>query len=269
MILRNRHRPEIGAVHKAHQREFLTLKEILDNHLRAGVAEAVVHENVLQSGDGGLLIHRHGHALACGQAIGLDDDRRAMLAHISGGTLQIVERLVLRGRNVVTFHKLLGEVLGTLDLRGGLVRAERLDAGGREIVDDAFDKRHFRSDEHPVVTIVLHEIDERRMIGRVELRGADAVKLHARIAWGHSDLADVAATHERVGDGMFTRTGTNDQNLHISSCCIPYGEECQSQEIISGVPVRLPPYVRLLQFDVLAGLLDDIAQHIAGLAIGL
>lgn len=107
------------------------------------------------------------------------------------------------------------------------------------------------------------------MIGRVELRGADAVKLHARIAWGHSDLADAAATHERVGDGMFTRTGTNDQNLHISSCCIPYGEECQSQEIISGVPVRLPPYVRLLQFDVLAGLLDDIAQHIAGLAIGL
>ena len=184
MILRNRHRPEIGAVHKAHQREFLTLKEILDNHLRAGVAEAVVHENVLQSGDGGLLIHRHGHALACGQAIGLDDDRRAMLAHISGGTLQIVERLVLRGRNVVTFHKLLGEVLGTLDLRGGLVRAERLDAGGSEIVDDAFDKRHFRSDEHPIVTIVLHEIDERRMIGRVELRGADAVKLHARIAWG-------------------------------------------------------------------------------------
>ena len=71
MILRNRHRPEIGAVHKAHQREFLTLKEILDNHLRAGVAEAVVHENVLQSGDGGLLIYRHGHALACGQAIGL------------------------------------------------------------------------------------------------------------------------------------------------------------------------------------------------------
>lgn len=105
---------------------------------------------------------------------------------------------------------------------------------GREIVDDAFDKRHFRSDEHPIVTIVLHEIDERRMIGRVELRGADAVKLHARIAWGHSDLADAAATHERVGDGMFTRTGTNDQNLHISSCCIPYGEECQSQEIISG-----------------------------------
>ena len=60
-----------------------------------------------------------------------------MFTHISGGTLQIVERLILCGRNVVTFHQLLGEILGTLDLRGGLARTKRLDASSREIVDDA------------------------------------------------------------------------------------------------------------------------------------
>ena len=56
------------------------------------------------------------------------------------------------------------------------------------------------------------------MVGRVELRGANAVKLHTRIAWSHGDLADAATAHERVGDGVFACTGTNDQNLHFSSC---------------------------------------------------
>ena len=244
MILRNRHRPEIGAIHKTHQRELLTLQEVLDDNLRTGVAETMIDENVFKSGDGGFLIHGNGHALASGQTISLDHNRSAMFTHISGGTLQIVERLILCGRNVVTFHQLLGEILGTLDLRGGLARTKRLDASSREIVDDALDKRHFRTDEHPVVAVVLHEINQRGMIGRVDLRGADAVKLHAWIARSHRDFADAAAAHKCMGDGMLACTGTNDQNLHVSSCCVPFGKilcSGKSSEIKGGWPLWLTP----------------------------
>ncbi len=68
--------------HKAHERELLAVEEVLDDHLRAGRAEAVVHEDVVERGNRGVLIHRHGLALARGQAIGLDYDRRAMFLHI-------------------------------------------------------------------------------------------------------------------------------------------------------------------------------------------
>ena len=221
VILRNRHRPEVGAVHEAHQREFLSFEEVFDNHFGTGVTETVIDENIFQSGNGGFLIHRNGHAFARSQTVSLDHDRGTMFAHVGCGTVQVVEGLILCGRNVVTFHKLLGEILGALDLGGGLIRAERLDAGCGEIVDDAFDQRHFRTDEYPVVVVVLHEFDQRGMVGRIELRSADAVQFHARIARGHGDLADTAATHQRVRDGVLARAGTDNQNLHISSYHCP------------------------------------------------
>ena len=101
------------------------------------------------------------------------------------------------------------------------------------------------------------------MIGRVELRGADAVKLHAWIARSHCDFADAAAAHKCMGDGMLACTGTDDQNLHVSSCCVPFGKilcSGKSLEIKGGGRYGSPPYMYLLQFDVAIGLLDDIAS---------
>ena len=214
VVLGDRHRPEVGAVHEAHQRELLTLQEVLDHHLGAGRTETVIDEDVLQRVQRGGLVHRHRHALARRQAVRLDHNRRAMLAHVRLCRFELVEGAVLGGGDVVTRHQTLGEVLGALDLRGGLGRAERLDAGFLEIVDDALDQRHLGADEHPVVFVVLDEVDHRRVVRRVDPLGADAVELHARIAGGHSHLVDAAATQQRVGDGMFTGTRTDNQNLH-------------------------------------------------------
>ena len=144
----------------------------------------------------------------------------------------------------MTFHQLLGKILGTLNLSGCLARTERLDAGSREIVDNALDQRHFRTDEHPVVAVVLYEINQCGMVGRVDLRGADAVKFHTRIARSHRDFADAAATHKRMSDGMLACAGTNDQNLHVSSCYVPFGKilcSGKSLEIKGGGRYGSPP----------------------------
>ena len=116
MVLRDRHGPEFGAVHEAHERELLSLQVILNHHTGAGGAETVVHENVVQRIQGRFDVHRHRDALAGGQTIGLDHDRRTMLVHIVGGAPKIVEGAVCGRGNVVAFHQTLGEILRALDL---------------------------------------------------------------------------------------------------------------------------------------------------------
>ena len=81
--------------------------------------------------------HRDDDALAGGETIGLDHDRRALRADIGLGGIRIAEALIGRGRNVVGLAEILGEALGAFEPGGGLARPERLDAGGSEIVDDA------------------------------------------------------------------------------------------------------------------------------------
>ena len=178
----------------------------------------MVDEDVVERGDGRVLVHRDGHALAGGEPVRLDDDRRAMLMHIVDRRHELVECPVRGRRNVVARHELLREVLRPLDLRGGLARAERLDARFGERVDDAVDERHLGADEHPVIVVVAHKIDERGLIRRRELQCADALaEFHARVAGRDRDLFDAAAAQQRVGDRMFARAGTDDQNLHVSS----------------------------------------------------
>ena len=233
VILRDRHRPEIGAVDETHQGELLTFQEILDDDLGAGGAEAVVDEDVLERALGGVLVHGYGHALAGSQTVGLDDDRGAMLVHVRLRHLQVDEGLVVGGRDVMTLHELLGEVLGAFNLGGGLGGAERLDARGGEIVHDAFDQRDFRAYEYPVIAIILHEFDKCGVVRLAQLRGMDAVLEHARVAGSHGDLIDARRFEQRVGNGVLTRTGADNQYFlthvvpflrkasYFSTICVP------------------------------------------------
>ena len=72
----------------------------------------------------------HHHALAQGQAVGLDHDGGTLPADIGQGGVQIGEGLVLGGGDVILLHQGLGEGLAGLDDGGVGVRAEGGDAGG-------------------------------------------------------------------------------------------------------------------------------------------
>ena len=147
VILGDGHRPEIGAADKAHQGEFLAVQEVLDNDLGTGGAEAMVDEDVFECALGGVLVHGHGHALACRQTVGLDDNRGTVLVYVVLRHLEIAEGLVLGGRDVVSVHELLGEVLEPSIWAAALDGPNVFDAGGGEIVHDAFDQRDFRAYE--------------------------------------------------------------------------------------------------------------------------
>src|SRR5436853_510989 len=82
-----------------------------------------------------------GDALAGRKAVGLDHDRRALLAHISQRVGGAGKAAIGTGRNIELGAQRFRKTLGALELGGGLARTERLDAGGCEIVDDPGDQR--------------------------------------------------------------------------------------------------------------------------------
>ena len=133
----------------------------------AGSAEAAAEHHV----DGGQRLvqrHRDDDALAGSKPVGLDDDRRALRADIGLRRLGIVEALVGRGRNAVGAAQILGEALRAFELRGGFGRPERLDARGREIIDDACGERRLRPDHDQIDLVGLAERDHRGMVRDIE-----------------------------------------------------------------------------------------------------
>ncbi len=104
------------------------IQEFLDHHARAGIAELVVAEHVGDGVLGFLQRHRHDHAFAGRQAVGLDHDRRADMLDVFQRVGFVFEHRVMRGRDVVAGQEILGEGLAAFQLRGRLAGSENLQA---------------------------------------------------------------------------------------------------------------------------------------------
>ena len=137
VVLRADQRQDVLAVAQREEAHLLADQELLDHDRGAGRAEAVARQHVARRLD--RLLDRLGHddALAGGEAVGLDDDRRALRLDVGRGLVGVGEALIGAGRNVVALAQLLGEALRALELRGLLRRAEGLDAGLGKAVGQA------------------------------------------------------------------------------------------------------------------------------------
>src|SRR5579872_4281214 len=128
VVLRGRERDGVFAVAQREERGFFALQKLLDDDFGAGLADAAAEHHV----DRGLGFG-HGfsddHPLAGGKAVGLDDDRRALRAHISFGWLRGAEAFVGRCRDSVGAAQILGEAFGAFEPRRCACRTERLDTG--------------------------------------------------------------------------------------------------------------------------------------------
>ena len=80
--------------------------------------------------------HRHHHALAGGQAVGLDDDGRAQAVNEGVGGSRVGKGVVVGRGNAVAAHEGLAERLGAFQLRRSLGGAEDAQAALAEQVDD-------------------------------------------------------------------------------------------------------------------------------------
>jgi hypothetical protein len=90
--------PKGRAVLPSHRQKKLAsspCQEFLDHHFGAGLAERAL-ETILDRRQRLVQRHRHGDALAGGQPVGLDDDRRALRPRIGLGLRRVVETLVGR-----------------------------------------------------------------------------------------------------------------------------------------------------------------------------
>ena len=107
----------------------------------------------------------------------------------------------------------LGEALGAFELRRLLARPERLDAGAREIVDDAGRQRRLRADHDEIDRIALAEIDHRRMVGDIE-RHAFGLARDPGIARRAPQLGQQRGSGDLPCESVFAAAGTEQEDVH-------------------------------------------------------
>ncbi len=192
VILAGGHRQHVLAIDHDDEAGLLALEEILDHDPRSGIAEGVVLEHVTDRRFGLGFGHRHDHALARGQPVGLDHDRRALLPEVGQRGFDLAERLVVGGRNRVACQEVLGECLGALELRGALGRAEDGQPRCLERVDDAGDERRFRPDDRQIDGVVTREDDQRFAVQDIDGNvGQPRLPRGAGIARCHENRLDL------------------------------------------------------------------------------
>ena len=129
VVLRRGERDRGLAVAQREERDFLAGEKFLDHDLGAGRAEAAAEHHVDRGFGFGDRLRDH-HALAEREPVGLDDDRRALRAHVGLGGRGGGEALIGGGRDAVFPAQVLGEALRAFEPRRGLGRAEGAKARG-------------------------------------------------------------------------------------------------------------------------------------------
>jgi len=185
-------------------------EEILDHDAGAGIAQLVAGQHVVDGGVGFVECHGDDDALAGGQAVGLDDDRGALLVDVGMGRGGIGEGLETGGRDVVASHEALGEILGGFKLRGFLGRAENLQAAGAEDIDHAGRQRRLGADQRQVNLVLLGEISQGFRVGDVQVFQLVLAR-RAGVAGGNINLLQAGRLRQAPGHGVLAAAGTDYQ----------------------------------------------------------
>ncbi len=181
------------------------------------MAERVTGEHVAYRVFGFGQGHGNDHTFAGGQAVGLDHDRCAFFTQIGQGRLDLGEVPVIGGRDLVAGQEILGESLGAFQLGGTGGWPEAVQATGTEQVDDTGYQWHFRADDGQgdVFLGKVGKLLQRQDVdGDVLAFGFDG---GAGVAGGNEDFLDTRVLRHFPGQGMFTATAADDQNIHFKN----------------------------------------------------
>ena len=212
VILRRGERNGVLAIAERKERDLLADQEFLDHDLGAGRPDAAA-ENSIDCGLGFRDACRHHHALAGRQSVGLDHDRRALRPHIGLGGRRRDEALIGAGRNPEFAAQVLGEALRAFEPGRRLARAEGLDAGCRQIIDDTGAERRLRTHHHEVDRLRPAECDHGLMVGGIERRGL-AFLGDAGIAGRADEPRHQRARRDFPGQRMLAATGPDEKDVH-------------------------------------------------------
>ena len=167
VVLRGGHGAHGLAVGKGQKRALGAGQHLLDNHGIAGIAKGAA--KALAHGLLGLLkFDRHDDALARGKAVGLDDQRGALLAHVGESRSLVGKRAVGCRRNARALHELLGEQLGALHLGALGTRAKAENTRRAHGVGHTRHERSLGANYHESASVALRKRRHGRRIAVVE-----------------------------------------------------------------------------------------------------
>ena len=229
MVLRRLQRNHRLPVDQAEQAHLRAIQERLQQH------RVTARQNILRMGDGRRTILRHHHALARGQTIILDHPIRAETINrrldVGVGSARL-NRLRMGRLHARRSHHVLRERLRPLNPRRILVRPEHRETLRTNGIAHARNQRNLRADHHQLRINLLRQ---RRARGRIvdlhRMQRREAA--HTRIARRDMQIRRRTPIHrsrnlrvltERVQQGMFTGTGTDNEDSHArNSTHAPHG----------------------------------------------
>ena len=195
------------AVGDREQRHLGAVEELLDHHPLAlrGV------------GRGRVPVVGHHDALAGGEAVVLDDVRRAEGVEGGGDLGRRRADVRRRGRHPGRGHHVLGERLGALELGGLAGRAEAADPAVAHGVGDARDQRRLGTDDDEVGAERLGQVGDGGTVQRVDVvqRGE---RRDARVAGRGVHLGDRRIAGEGERERVLAAAGADDEDLHVRRC---------------------------------------------------
>ena len=155
VVLGRGHRQYVFTVDHDDKAGFLTFQKALQYDPGARVAKLIIGEHVLNRCLG--FIERRGDddALSRGEAIGFDDDRCALLSHVSEGGLDLGKDGVGRCRYIVPGKEILGKRLAALELCCTRGRAEAGEALFIEVINNACNQWRLGTDHREGTVIFL------------------------------------------------------------------------------------------------------------------
>ena len=214
VIHRGHHGHDGLAVRKGEHGDLRSGEKFLNDYLIAAAAEGMVEHDGLDRCNGGRAILCDEHALSQRQTVRLDDNGQGTGLDIVHGGTGVGEHLILRRRDAVFFHQLLGKDLAALDDGGFRLRTEAGDTGGLQRVHRAEHQRIVRRDHGKINIVALGKGHLCGDVLRADVRNAHGVGRDAAVSGQAVDRLHFGVFFQFPDDGVLTAATADDQKVH-------------------------------------------------------
>ena len=193
---------------------FLALEEFLDDDDTSRVAKRA-GEHALGRVDCLVGAPGNDHALARGESVCLDDDRRALCPDHRRIKGRLGKGRVARRRDAVARQELLGKLLAAFEASRESSRAETGEARVRKGVDDTGYEWPFGTDDRQRHAFGTRECDEAGDIHRGDCDvPAPRLGRSARIAWRNENFGHARRLRELPCQRVLAATAADDEYFH-------------------------------------------------------
>ena len=188
------------------------MQKLFNHHTRATLVvthtQLVIEQHEVNCFVGLGSSHRHHHALACGQTIGLHHNRCAFGIEVVVRGLCVGEGFVFRRGNVVALHERFAESLRAFQLRCGLGGAENAHTVCAELVHHSGCQWGFWTNDCQLHTVALRKLAQGFDIGDINVVQA-LVACCAAVAGGHKHFLHLVGLSDLPRQSVLAATAAN------------------------------------------------------------